>query len=124
MHGDSSTTLQRTLRARHDTHALAARRFVTFAGAPSAVAVESERCFLIGLPSFSLCLCELASVDGGGEPAADESEASDDMVVVVVMMVMIDDDTEWKSAPSRSNLTIYGQFVGCDGCVYSKSRLA
>ena len=91
MHGDSSTTLQRTLRARHDTQALAARRFVTLAGAPSTVAVESERCFLIGLPS----LCELASVDGGGEPAADESEASEVMVLVVLMMVLRERST-WR----------------------------
>lgn len=76
VHGDSSTTLQRTLRARHDTHARAARRFVTFCGAPSVVALESERFLVLPFLLLLLALFALGSEDGGGEPAADVSEAS------------------------------------------------
>ena len=77
MQGDSSTTLQRTLRARQDTQALAARRLVTFAELLGSVALESER-FLVLLPVLSLVFELLMSLSaGGGEPAADVSEASE-----------------------------------------------
>lgn len=77
VHGNSSTTLQRTFRALQLAQALAARLFVTLAAPPSAVALESLRFFLAS--PFLL-------LSGGGEPAADVSEASDVIVMCELRM--------------------------------------
>lgn len=104
--GLCSTTSQRTLRARHDTQALAARRLVFFCesaplAAPAADVVESDLFLPTGFPlspagffamsvivvfvvvgeeeegGAAFCDCDCDS--GGGEPATDVSEASDMM---------------------------------------------
>jgi hypothetical protein len=73
--GAPSTTSQRTLRARHETQARAARRFVTLRGASSssaAVASEALR-FLVGFVLSApfiflvLLLQELLLSEGAGE---------------------------------------------------------
>lgn len=71
--GAPSTTSQRTLRARHETQALAALRFVTLAGCPDSVDVEGR--FLESvLPSAEWC-------EGGGEgdmpSSGDDADDSD-----------------------------------------------
>lgn len=88
-HGLCSTTSHRTLRARHDTQARAARRLVFFALLllSGLVVVESDLFLVVGgvclpLPLspvgfFELSVALSAWDWGGGEPAADVSEASE-----------------------------------------------
>ena len=55
-HGKVSTTSQRTLRARQETHALAARRLVIFGGADTSADVE--------LRFFEVPVDDVLGVDG------------------------------------------------------------
>ncbi len=65
--GAPSTTSQRTLRARHETQARAARRLVTFCGASELLSPPGAALFL------DLSVGSATDGDGDNEPLADES---------------------------------------------------